>query len=248
MSATTLITKSCADCKRRVRVEIPDELTGMYRRLLEETPARCPKHEAENEMRWAERDRQREQAAAAQLVEQRERDCGLPLGLRRLALSDPDPARAVVVKAAEEWADGRLRGLLLIGLVGTGKTHLASAAAWHRLRYEPLRWSSASHLVAQLDSGFGSMERTHALGIVRSRRGLVIDDLDKARPSAYVAEALLLAIDTRITAGASLLVTMNTEPAELGKHFPEPFGEAIVSRLRAYCRGYRLGGQDRRVG
>jgi len=247
MSAATLITKHCVDCAKPVTVPVDDEVTGIYHRLMEELPARCREHEAAYEARWLEDEQQRECAESARLVEQRERDCGLPPELRRLTLSDPNPERALVVQAAEEWADGRLRGLLLIGTVGRGKTHMAAAAAWHRLRYEPVRWTSASALVAQLDSGFGSMERTQALAVVRSRRGLVLDDLDKARPSAYVAEMLLLAIDTRVTAGASLMVTMNTEPAELGKHFAEPFGEAIVSRLRSYCKAFRLGGPDRRV-
>lgn len=245
----TTITKPCHDCERPVKVDIPDDLTGIYRRILEETPQRCAPHQAEAEKRWEREDHEREEAEIAATVQQRERACGLPPELRRLSWDDIDTVgtRARAVAAARRWADGDLRGLLLLGAVGRGKTFIAAAAAWHRLRHESLRWTSASALVAALDGGFGSEGRSTALGIINGRGGLVLDDLDKVRPTTYVAEMLLLAIDNRITAGRPLIVTMNTEPSELAKHLPEPFGDAIVSRLRGYCKGYRLAGADRRV-
>jgi DNA replication protein DnaC len=244
MTTTTAITKPCSDCRVPVVVEIPDDVMGMWRTKLEELPVRCDIHEAEAEARYVEEEGREESARIAQLVHQRERDCGLPSELRRLAW---EPRETAAVKAAKRWAAGELPGLLLIGAVGRGKTWLAATAAWHRLGVEPIRWTLGSDLVAMIDAGFGSTERSQALNIVRSARGLVLDDLDKVRPTAAVAEMMLLAIDKRITAGRPLLVTTNCEPSELAKHFVEPYGDAIVSRLRGYCRAYRLGGDDRRV-
>lgn len=243
MTTTTAITKTCTVCGVPVAAEIPDELRGMFREMAEALPVRCPEHEAEAEARYREEDARGEQARIASLVERRERDCGIPVELRRLAWEPDSPA----VRAAKRWAEGEQRGVLLIGMVGRGKSCLAATAAWERLRHEMVRWTSASAFVNALDHGFGSVERQGALKLAKGTRSLVLDDLDKARPTATVAEQLLLAIDSRITRGGSLLVTMNTEPSELAKHFPEPFGDAIVSRLRGYCKAYRLNGPDRRV-
>jgi hypothetical protein len=242
--STATVTKPCIDCGDPVQVEIPGDIeVPFFREQLAKYP-RCEQHTAENAQRIDTELAHRREVEDTWRQEQRERDCGLPVSLRRLAWEDRDTK---AIKAARQWSEGELRGLVLLGAVGRGKTYLAATAAWHRLRYEPLRWTSASALVGQLDGGFGSIERSRAMSIINGHLALIIDDIDKARPTATVAEMLLLAIDQRITWRRPLLVTMNTEYAELASKLPEPFGEAIVSRLRGYCKGYRLGGPDRRV-
>jgi DNA replication protein DnaC len=76
---------------------------------------------------------------------------------------------------------------------------------------------------------------------------LILDDLDKVRPTAFAAESLFLAIDQSLTERRSLLVTTNWMPSEFAMQWPKPYGDAIVSRLVGYCELHRLTGQDRRL-
>ena len=78
-------------------------------------------------------------------------------------------------------------------------------------------------------------------------RTLILDDLDKVRPTVFAAESIFLAIDQSLTEERSLLVTTNWMPSEFAKQWPKPHGDAIASRLVGYCELHRLTGQDRRL-
>jgi IstB-like ATP binding protein len=170
---------------------------------------------------------------------------GIPLALRGLPLPEDVSAAASAICA---WArgDGRA-GLTLAGQVGVGKTHAAAAAAWERVRLGPLRWFSVPVLFAQLGRSFSDEGRHDALGVLVGTEALVLDDLDKTRPSEYAAEQLFCAIDARVTADAALLITTNLALSELAERFPEPYGEAIVSRIVGYCDTFEMRGADRRL-
>ncbi|MGI8630799.1 MAG: ATP-binding protein [Solirubrobacteraceae bacterium] len=176
------------------------------------------------------------------------RASGIPAQLRdwtleRIGLG----VKPQVLAAARAWAAGESRGLLLSGPVGVGKTSLAAAAASARLRQVPVRWLSVPALFAKLGLAFADEERHDALRILVAQTAIVLDDIDKSRPSDYAAEQLFLAIDSRVNAGASLLVTTNLALSQLAERFPEPYGEAIASRLVGYCPSFALEGHDRRT-
>lgn len=137
-------------------------------------------------------------------------------------------------------------GVVLEGPVGVGKTTLAGLAAWRYVRRRSLRWTTAPLLMARLGSGFGTEGKEWATAVIGGDHALVLDDADKARPTAYGAEILFAAIDQRISHEVPLLVTTNSPIAELATRWPEPYGEAIASRL-ASCRLVRLDGIDRRL-
>jgi hypothetical protein len=183
-------------------------------------------------------------AHRALMVERRRQESGIPDALRGLPL--PDGAGGPET-AARRWATGELRALLLTGPVGVGKTRAAASAAWERAEREPVRWVSVPVLFAQLGRGFGDEQRDDALTVLTGTGALVLDDLDKSRPTEYVAEQLFAAIDSRVAAGAALLVTTNLALSELAARFPEPYGEAIVSRLAGYCEALAMEGPDRRL-
>lgn len=188
------------------------------------------------------RTRQPESHAGA--LERRERS-GLPADLAGLAWEDLDPGPHV--DAALGWSEGEPRGLLLEGPVGVGKTRLAATAAWQFLARRTLRWSSMPLLHAQLSSPFGSAAHVQALALLTRTDALVLDDLDKARPTDYVAQCVFLAIDTRLNAGASLAITTNRALYELATFYPPPWGETIASRLAGCCERFVLRGDDRRL-
>jgi DNA replication protein DnaC len=76
---------------------------------------------------------------------------------------------------------------------------------------------------------------------------LVLDDLDKTRPTPVAAEQLFLAIDHRIENRVPLAVTTNLSLAEIATRYEQPFGEAIASRLAGYCARHTITGVDRRM-
>ncbi len=137
--------------------------------------------------------------------------------------------------------------LLITGPVGVGKTWIAAAAAWARLELAPLHWFSTPLLFARLGTGLGTPQRDEALEVLSGTTALVMDDLDKVRPTEYAAEQVFLAIDNHINEGAALLVTTNLTLSALAEKFPEPFGEAIASRLAGHCETFALEGVDRRL-
>jgi DNA replication protein DnaC len=102
-------------------------------------------------------------------------------------------------------------------------------------------------MFARLQRPLGSDEHNKIVKVLAGKVPLVIDDIDKARPTAYGAENVFVAIDSRVSNLIPLIVTTNLDLDELAQHWPEPYGEAIVSRLAGYCRHVRLTGHDRRI-
>jgi IstB-like ATP binding protein len=183
-------------------------------------------------------------AFTAQRVDRRRSSSEIPTDLRGLPRPENDSGPS---GAASAWAAGKLRGLTLTGSVGVGKSYLAARAAWWRMEHEALRWLSVPVLFARLGASFSDEGRQDALRVLVGTTALVLDDIDKTRPTEYAAEQLFCAIDARVTEGAGLLVTTNLVLSVLAERFPEPYGEAIGSRLAGYCETFAMIGPDRRL-
>ncbi len=153
------------------------------------------------------------------------------------------------LRAAERWGAGHLHGLLLTGPVGVGKSTLAAAAVNARIEStgRAAYWLTAPEMFAALGSGFESPSRDRALTTLQSGRALMLDDIDKGRPTAYGAEMVYLAVDQRVVRQAPLLVTTNLDLDGLRDRWPEEYGEAIVSRLIGHCNLITIDGSDRRI-
>lgn len=186
----------------------------------------------------------------AEAHERRLRDVGVPPHLRHYLFANIDRPEGLggALALAARWASGELAGLGLLGPTGVGKSRVSVAAANEACRRGRVRWYSAPVLIARLGSGaFDSPERKAALNALMSACPLVIDDLDKARPTEYAAEALFTAVDARADGGGQLMVTTNLNGGELARRWPQPYGEALADRLQLLS-WLRVAGESKRNG
>jgi DNA replication protein DnaC len=199
------------------------------------------------------RDLQERKAAAIAARAQRS---GLPPKWRDLSWDDLDSsesnARKEAVKAAAAWAAATAYsplGVLLAGPVGIGKTRIAATAAATRLANGgALRWMPVTNLMMKLSYDFGHPDREKALAWLESGEGaLVLDDLDKVKPSDWQLAPLFTAINRWVDHEQPLLVTCNKTLAELERDFGERYGAPIASRLAEHCEVFEIKGRDRRV-
>lgn len=238
------ITAICRSCKVEMHLEsdeVPNELAraiaaGLMPRMVGGLLCQecCDRIEAEAEV-----------AETAQKVRERVTESNLPQALHNFEFREmvTVEGRAEVIDAVRTWAsEENPRGICIFGEVGTGKTRLAATAAWQRLRRWNVKWVSMPILLAQLGAAFNDKARREAISVLTGRGALILDDLDKVNPSEWAKNQLFSALDTRIQAGAPLLITTNEPPSGLG----DKFGGPVMSRV-AELRVLEFPGQDMRL-
>ncbi len=242
------VTKACAGCGadvERKRPTGPPYIVEMF----ESMPFVCEPCSQKAEREDAERDAAQEAKRTTARASAWREASGIPEHLQGWRFASIDRPRGLekAITAAMRWAAGEIIGLILSGDVGVGKTRVAVAAANAMLDRRRVCYFSAPLLIARLGTGdFSNPLRLAALDALTGNAPLVLDDLDKARPTVYAAEALFVAVDQRADGAAPLLITTNLKLRELAELCPAPFGEAIASRLRL-LEGVRVEGSDRRA-
>jgi DNA replication protein DnaC len=238
---------SCCKCGTPVERQRCD---GCFSEILDRLQLLCDDCAAVEGERLSEEDR----AAQARLDRERfERKLRrLPAAHRERRLDDLDgDGRARALDAARRWAAGELAGLELIGGIGVGKTTIAAAATVDyvaRHLYGPTpRWIPATLALSNLSKSFENRERARTIDeLTCDTAPLILDDLDKGKPTQHSAVTIFTAIDVCVTHKQPLIVTTNLTPSQLAANWPAPYGEAIASRLVGYCEQHEITGLDRR--
>ncbi|HOO59579.1 MAG TPA: ATP-binding protein [Candidatus Mcinerneyibacteriales bacterium] len=136
--------------------------------------------------------------------------------------------------------------LLLIGPVGTGKTHLGMAVLMELirrplyLRFELLRkrYISLPQFLNEMRASFRE-ERLHELAECEF---LVVDDLGIETLDEWGRDKVFTLVNTRYQEKLPTIFISDLSPQEL----VNKLDERILSRLHEMARGVRIGGEDRR--
>jgi DNA replication protein DnaC len=232
MGAASVATVPCATCGGPTTAEaVPPELER-WMSLVRPVCAPCiADAEAADKRREAEVAARRRMEIRAKRLEQ----VGVSSDLVGYGFKDIDRPEGLerALELAGAWARGELLGVGLFGPTGTGKSRVGVAAANEACWRTRVRWYSAAVLIARLGQGeFASKQREAALEALTGNCALVLDDIDKARPTEYAAEQLFMAVDARADGGGQLLVTTNLRGQEMAKRWPQPYGEALADRLQ----------------
>ena len=152
------------------------------------------------------------------------------------------PSEYAKAKAyAEAFRKNGGEGLMFVGGVGTGKTHLAAAVV-NYVTTElaiPARFMTAVDLFGALrdfENGAGTMRELKNVPL------LAIDDLGKEKTTEWNREKLFEVINHRYENCLPVVITTNGTPKEL----EQKLGEAVFSRLCETCSGVMMDGEDYR--
>jgi DNA replication protein DnaC len=240
-----LVCDECDDGGERMAKELREMKRGIYASAVAD--ARFP--ERMRGLRW--RDMEREEPED---VVHRDQRTGKETVVATAA--EATATRVAAIESAEAWARGEIKGLVLAGRVGVGKSRLAAVAAqgliYHRVNALPLdskpimpiRWVSVPKLIRNSRGDFDSDARRDAQKVIAGGMGLVLDEIDKVKPTEFALDLLFEAIDGRASDGKPLLLTTNMRFPEL----KDLLGSPIASRIAGYCQGRRIIGEDRREG
>ena len=188
--------------------------------------------------------------------ERRERDAafvatGLPASRNTFESFRPRPGTEEAYKTCRLYADEKLSPVLvLLGSVGTGKTHLAEAVAAQMMGHgNVVRYVQASSLLnamyATMSSATDNLsDYVHDLKISRL---LVIDDLGVGAPTEWAQGQIGDLIDDRIQQNRRLLITTNlmsyeAAEAKLGTRIADRLYDVTsgtVGQVLMACESYR---------
>jgi len=163
-------------------------------------------------------------------------------------------ASLVARKFVEEWKT-RDRGLLFVGPVGVGKTHLSVAILKTLIEDYGVRglFCDFSDLLERIQATFSRTNPDSAddvLAPYREAELLVLDELGARRPTDWVRDVLYGLINTRYNRQRLTIVTSNYSdaPARAGEETLEMrIGAMVRSRLYEMCDLVVLDGLDYRA-
>lgn len=208
-------------------------------------------------------------------VERLLRSANIPTRYQHCTLSDFDihfegahrslpAARLAAGRFVEEYPIEKT-GLLLIGTIGVGKTHLAVGMMQELIRSKgvPCLFCDYRELLKQIQNSYNASVQTTELEILRpvfDTEVLVLDELGAVKPSEWVWDTVSLIINSRYNDKRTTIITTNFSDEPAG-HISGPrrngareaareetlgdrIGERMRSRLHEMCRVVQMEGLD----
>jgi DNA replication protein DnaC len=175
-------------------------------------------------------------------------------------------SRMAACRFAEEYPLDKT-GLLLVGSIGVGKTHLAVGIIKELILGKGFAclFCDYRELLKQFQNSFNASVQATELEVLRpifDAEILVIDELGAAKPTEWVADTVGLILNTRYNDNRTTIITTNY-PDDPGESMAPPtsdfgraqralrkdtlgdrIGERMRSRLHEMCRIIRMDGED----
>jgi len=156
------------------------------------------------------------------------------------------------------------KGLLIIGKIGTGKTHLAVGILKELILNRGISclFYDYRELLKQIQNSYNSTVQTTELDVLRpvfETDVLVLDELGAVKPTEWVWDTVSLILNTRYNDNRTTIITTNFDDqpaagvsnslsparaAARGETLGDRIGERMRSRLHEMCRIITLDGTD----
>lgn len=175
---------------------------------------------------------------------------GVPGGYIGCTVSGYKPQNqheATAREAIIEWIKGyqpRIKGLLLIGPVGTGKTHLLCATAIALIKTKTVQpiYRTTNDYLRRMKDRFNDPKADDEFDLCSECTVLALDDLGLERPTDWSINELCDLVDSRYREDRTLLAASNMTLDMM----EEVYGSRLVDRLHQVCQVLHCDGASRR--
>jgi DNA replication protein DnaC len=178
-------------------------------------------------------------------------------------------ARMAACRFVEEYSLGVAKdnpGLLLIGSIGVGKTHLAVGIIKELILSKgvPCLFYDYRELLKQIQNSYNESVKATELEVLRpvfETEVLVLDELGAVKPTEWVWDTVSLILNTRYNDNRTTIITTNypddaareanghsefarAQRAARSETLGDRIGERMRSRLHEMCRIIKMEGAD----
>jgi DNA replication protein DnaC len=172
-------------------------------------------------------------------------------------------AHLSAAKFAHEYDPRDGMGLLIIGKIGTGKTHLAVGITKELILNKGISclFYDYRELLKEIQNSYNATVQTTELDVLRpvfETDVLVLDELGAVKPTEWVWDTVSLILNTRYNDNRTTIITTNFEDqpaaganggsavraAARAESLGDRIGERMRSRLHEMCRIIKMEGED----
>ncbi len=216
-----------------------------------------------------EMDRDERRLSAARIPE-RYRHCSLDTFETSFPGADLSLERALTTarRFVDEYpVDTAGKGILFVGTMGTGKTHLSVGVLRRLVREKGVRglFCDYRELLKRIQNSYNPQVATTELELLKpvfAAEVLILDDLGAQKPNDWVWDTVALLLNTRYNDKQTTIITTNYPDQPVGAGFKtdpdgtkstssydtlgDRIGDRMLSRLAEMCITVKMAGKDLR--